>query len=228
MANEQNTELQDLSADELKATVNGAFEQYKTPIFAAVGGLVVLVLGLYWYTQIYSGPREADAQTQLYLANTEYQRDSLKLALNGNPNLGPNDKFIGYTGIISEYSGTDAANIAHYYAGATTLRMGQPQLAIDFLSEYSGEELMQTQAYSLMGDAYSELQKMDEAINYYNKAADNTDNDALSIAAKYKAARLLEYQDKKEEAKKYYQTIMDMDAQLAEAMGVDKDLLRLN
>lgn len=230
MANEQQTELQDLSADELKARANSVFEQYKTLIFGAIGAILALVVGIYWYTQLYQAPREAEAQVELYRANTEYQRDSFNLALNGNSRTaqpGQANVILGYTGIISEYAGTDAANLAHYHAGATMLRLGQPQLALEFLQEYGGEELIEAQAYALMGDAYSELQQMEEALNYYNKAADHTDNDALSIHAKYKAARLLEYQGNLAQAKEYYQAIMDQDAQLAESLGVDKDLVRL-
>lgn len=230
MANEQQTELQDLSADELKARANSVFEQYKTPIFAAIGAILVLVVGVYWYTAMYKAPREKQADVELYRATLEFQRDSLNLALNGNAAMalpGQADVILGFTGIIEEYSGTDAANLAHYYAGATTLRMGQPQLALEFLGEYSGEELIQTQAYNLMGDAHSELGDMDAALTYYEKAANNTINDALALYSKYKAARLMEFQGKAAEAKEYYQAIMDKDAKLAESMGVDKDLVRL-
>lgn len=227
MANEQQTEIQDLTSDELKDKANSFFEQYKNLIFGLIGAIILLIVGLYWYAQS-SNTKDAEGQIELYKANIEFKRDSLQLALNGRNIPGQANSFIGYTGIIEEYSGTNAANLAHYYAGISTLRLGQPKLAVEFLENFSGEELLQTQAYTLIGDAYSELQQMDQALTSYNKAAGNTDNTALSLYAKWKAARLLEFQGKKEEAKKYLQEIMDTDPQMAERLGVDKDLIRLS
>lgn len=226
MANEQYTEIQDLTADELKEKANSFFEQYKNIIFGLIGAVLLLTVGLYWYTQN-NAAKDAEAQVELYKANIEFKRDSLQLALNGRKIIGQANSSIGYTGIIETYSGTPAANLAHYYAGISTLRLGQPQLAVDFLENFSGEELMQTQAYTLIGDAYSELKQMDKALASYDKAAGNTDNMSLALYAKWKAARLLEFQDKKEEAKKYLEEIMKKDSKIAESLGVDKDLIRL-
>jgi tetratricopeptide (TPR) repeat protein len=227
MANEQYTEIQDLSADEIKNKANSFFEQYKNLIFGLIGAIILLVIGLYWYSQN-KNVKEAEAQEELYKANIEFKSDSFQLALNGRSGLGQANTFLGYTGIIAEYSGTPAANLAHYYAGISTLKLGEPQLAIDFLDNFSGEEQLQTVAYTLMGDAYSELKDMDNALTYYDKASGYTDNLALALYAKWKAARLLEYQEKKDEAVKYLQEIMDKDPEMAERLGVDKDLIRLS
>ena len=227
MAKEQYTEIQDLTADELKEKANSFFEQYKNLIFGLIGGVLLLIVGLYWYVQN-SNQKNEEAQVELYKANIEFKRDSFQLALNGRNIPGQAGSFIGYTGIIEDYGGTDAANLAHYYAGIATLQLGQPQLALDFLKNFSGEELMQTQAYTLIGDAHSELQQMDEALSAYDKAAANTENTSLAMYAKWKAARLLEFQGKVEDAKQYLQDIMDKDPETAERLGVDKDLIRLS
>ena len=227
MAKEQYTEIQDLTADELKEKANSFFEQYKNIIFGLIGGVLLLIVALYWYVQN-SNQKNEEAQVELYKANIEFKRDSFQLALNGRNIPGQAGSFIGYTGIIEDYGGTDAANLAHYYAGIATLQLGQPQLALDFLKNFSGEELMQTQAYTLIGDAHSELQQMDEALSAYDKAAANTENTSLAMYAKWKAARLLEFQGKVEDAKQYLQDIMDKDPETAERLGVDKDLIRLS
>lgn len=226
MANE-NIELQDLSAEELKEKTRNVFEDNKNLIYGVIGAVIVLALGIYWYTQMYQKPREAAAQVELYKANQQMNRDSFTLALTGRNIKGQADNFIGYVGIIEQYSGTDASNLAHYYAGAASLRLEHPEWALDYLGSFSGEELMQAQAYNMMGDAASELEQFDKALGYYQDAAGYTENVSLQCYAKYKAGKLSEHMDKKAEAIQYYQEIMDTDAQVGEGLGVDKDLLRL-
>lgn len=227
MANEKITEIQNLSEVELKEKANNVFEQYKNLIGIVLGGIIVLAVGLYAYFQLYKNPREAAANIELYKAELEFKRDSLNQALNGRNIPGQANNFIGFAGIIKNYGGTSASNLAHYYAGVSTLKLGEPKLALDYLNNFSGEELMQVQAYNLMGDATSELNDMDGALSYHQKAAAYSDNIALVSYSKYKAGKVLEKQGKNAEAKKYFQEIMDADAQLGESLGVDKDLIRL-
>lgn len=226
MANEEYTEIQDLSADQLKEKANNIFEENKMLIGGVIGGLLIFIVGLYLYTTNKNG-NEAIAQEELYMANTEMKRDSFTIALKGRNVPGQANNFIGYVGIIQDYSGSDAANLAHYYAGLSSLRIGQPQLALDYLSNFSGEELLQTQAYTMMGDAASELNDFGGALDYYKKAAKNTENLSLALYAKHKAARLMEHENKKEEAKNFYQEILNADQQIGETLGADKDLIRL-
>ncbi|CAA6830462.1 MAG: Tetratricopeptide repeat protein [uncultured Aureispira sp.] len=227
MANEEYTEIQDLTADQLKEKANNIFEKNKTLIGGSIALLFILIVGLYVYTTSYKIPREAAAQEELYKADNQLKRDSFTLALNGVEVPGQANNFIGYVGIIKEYGGTPAANLAHYSAGISTLKIGQPKLALEYLSNFSGEELLQTQAYTLMGDAASELGDFDAALGHYQTASNNTKNLSIALYAKHKAGRLLEYQKKNEEAKKVYQEIMDADKQIGEKLGADKDLVRL-
>lgn len=230
MANEQNTTVtdqQDLTVEALKEKANTIFEKNKTLISVGIGGLIVLVLGLYGYFQLYKKPREIAANLELYKAELEMKRDSLTLALTGRNVKGQANNFIGFVGIIENYSGTQAANLAHYYAGVASLKLSQPKLAMDYLSNFSGEELLQAQAYNLMGDATSELGDFDGAIGYYQKAAGYTENIPLQCYAKYKAAKALEKQGKNADAKKVFQEILDIDLQIGESLGADKDVIRL-
>jgi tetratricopeptide (TPR) repeat protein len=222
-----NTEIQDLPLEELKSKANNIFEENKIAVFGLLGVAIVLFLGIYWYTQIHLGPREDAAQIELYKANQFMNRDSFTLALTGRNVKGQASNFIGYVGIITDYSGTNASNLAHYYAGVASLRLTKPDLALDYLKNFSGEELLQTQAYNMMGDAASELGDFDQALEYYQDAASNTSNMPLKIYSMYKFAKLSEHQGKVAEAKKMFEEIMNKDSKIAESLGVDKDLIRL-
>ncbi|MCH2020978.1 MAG: tetratricopeptide repeat protein [Saprospiraceae bacterium] len=241
MAKKKNVEIQDLSVEEFKEKANNLFEDNKNLIFGVIGVVVVLTCGLYYYSQMYMKPRKADAQAELYKANQYMDKDSFNLALNGKTIKGQAGNFIGYYGIIDQYSGTPASNLAHFYAGSALLNLGVQYmndgdtvkakktylLVLEFLQEYSGEELLQVQAYNMMGDAASELGNFEDAMGYYEDAAGYTENLALQIYSNFKLAKLLEFQKKNEEAKRVFQEIMDKDAQLGERLGVDKDLIRL-
>ena len=65
------------------------------------------------------------------------QSDSLyNMSLNGGEG-----KF-GMLDIISEYKGTDAANLANYYAGMAYLNINDYTNAIEYLSNFSSDDDM--------------------------------------------------------------------------------------
>ena len=59
-----------------------------------------------------------------------------KLSLNGSEG-----KF-GFVKIADEYSGTDAGNLANYYAGIAYLNTGKFDEAIKYLGEFKSEDLI--------------------------------------------------------------------------------------
>ena len=62
---------------------------------------------------------------------------------------------------------------------------------------------------------------------WVNNAASASDNVSISVFANYKLAKLLEFQGKHKEAVDAFQGIVDMDSEIAEQLGVDKDIIRL-
>ena len=103
-------------------------------------------------------PNEEKAVDALFKAE-EYYRNatlspSLINALNGD---GAN---WGFVRVIREYGGTDAGNLAHFYAGDCYLRTDDFNNAVKQLKDFStSENQVQARAYKLLGDAYSELGK---------------------------------------------------------------------
>ena len=79
--------------------------------------------------------------------------DSLyKIALNGD------DLNMGMLDVIEEFSGTNAANLAHYYTGMMYLNMNDYQNSIKFLSKFNSNDiLLSSLATGSIGDAFAEL-----------------------------------------------------------------------
>jgi len=147
-------------------------------ILYIIGGLAVIAL-LWWaYTQFILGPKSEEAVSEMAQANIYYNdavnatgavQDSLyTLALEGGEG-----KF-GLLKVIEEYSGTDAANLANYQAGMAYLNIGGDnyQKAIDYLSNYDGgDAVYEGLSLAGIGDALVQVNQTEDAISYYMKAA---------------------------------------------------------
>ena len=125
-------------------------------------GIVVLLVGYFGYTELYQKPREAKAADAMFLAEKYFAQDSSNLVLNGDGT----GKGVLY--VIKEFGGTDAANLAKYYAGISYFRLGDFNKSLEYLKDFStNAKQVQAIAFGTMGDAYAELKKNDEAIENY-------------------------------------------------------------
>src|SRR6188768_1755657 len=85
-------------------------EQHPKTIFGIVV-LLLLAVGGYFGFNYYKNAQDTEAQKDMFQAVYYFEADSLKLALNGDGNN------LGFIDIIDEYRFSDAANLAHFYAG---------------------------------------------------------------------------------------------------------------
>lgn len=112
-----------------------------------------------------------DAQAEIFQAQFYFEQDSLDLALNGD------GRNLGFLSIIDIYGNTEAANLANFYAGAIYLKQRNYQSAISHLQNFSStEEIIQSRAYSLLGDAYMDDGNFSNAATEYGKAANTADD----------------------------------------------------
>jgi len=135
-----------------------------------IGALLLVIAGILIY-QINKANQNETAQAEMFQAVYYFEQDSLQLALNGD---GVNP---GFLQILDEYPGTDAANLSNFYTGSIYLSQGDFQMAIDHLEDFSSDDyFVQPKAFSLIGDAYVELDNYNEAIDYYKRAANYKEN----------------------------------------------------
>lgn len=196
--------------------------QHQQPIYIILGVLAVLICGYYYYTGYYQPGKEKEAQAQVFTAQTYFEEDSLNLALNGDGN------YIGLLSIIDDYSSTKAANLAHYYAGLSYLKMGDYQNAIEHLKKFSSDDLLvSTMALGAIGDAYMESGDTQNGIKYYKKAMENNPNELSTPVLMLKTAMTLEKRGDKSEAKKIYEEIRDQYPQSVEGRDIEKYIARV-
>lgn len=197
-------------------------------IGTVLAAIVVIIGGYYAYKTYVSTPKENKAAEAMFQAEAYYKMDSVKLALNGD-NLNP-----GFLKIISKYSGTKAANLAHFYAGNCYLRLGDFNNAVKQLKDFSTDAVqIQARATALLADAYSELGKKEEAAETYKKAGTMfEEDDSNSPEYLFRAGYLYEIMGKTKEAIETYKLIKKKypRSALPAAQGgqdIDKYLARL-
>ena len=198
------------------------FEKNKTLSLSIFIGLGLVIISFFVY-RYYMDNQNKLAQDDMFQAVFYFEQDSLDLALNGDGNN------YGFKDIVTEYSGTESANLANFYSGVIHLKKGNSKVAILYLEDFSTSDLLvQSRAYSLIGDANMELGEFDEAVEYYNKAANHRANEYFSPIYLRKAAVAYEKLEQWEGAIDCYQKIMDDDKSSTEVETAKKNLARLN
>ncbi|GIV36647.1 MAG: hypothetical protein KatS3mg032_1026 [Cyclobacteriaceae bacterium] len=191
-------------------------------LIAGIGIVLALAVGGYFAFSYYKSTLEEEAQQQMFQAVFYFENDSLALALNGDGNN------LGFIDIIDEYGITDAANLAHFYAGTAFLKQGKFEAARLYLEDFKSNDLLiQARAYSLIGDAYMEEQRYTEAARYYEKAANYKPNKYFTPAYLMKAALAYEKANQPEKAIQAYDEVISKYWESAEYQNARKLKARL-
>lgn len=197
-------------------------EQYQKPILYAVLAVVLVVSGVLALRHFYFIPKESKAQAELFKGEFYFQTDSFKIALNGN-----GGDYKGFEAIIDEDGSTKAGNLAKAYAGISYMRLGEYDKAINYLKDFSADDLLVAPAViGAVGDCYVELGKVKEGIDYFEKAASRADNELISPIYLKKAGIAYESLGDFKSALKVYQTIKDKYMNSFEASDIDKYIER--
>lgn len=187
-----------------------------------LGSAAVLVLLYFGYQRFYLAPREQEAAAQMYVAEKYFETDSLDKALNGDGN------FPGFITIADEYSGTKAGNLANYYLGICYLKKGKFEEAIDALENYDGEDiLISTIALGAIGDAYSEMNNQEKAIEYYEKATESNPNRLTTPIYLMRLANIYENMNDNSKALDAYTKIKKEFSDSQENRDIDKYIARV-
>ncbi len=165
----------------------------RKPILTIIGAVIIAVLGYLTYNNLVIKPKQEQAVKEMSVSMTFFNR-----AMQVAP--GPNQDTLlirslhgagsyGLLDIIDNYSGTDAANIAHYVAGMAYLKLGQYKEAIAQLEQFSSDDQFYPAiAKGAIGDAFRGNDQPELALKYYLKAAHIRTNDFTTPKYLLKAA----------------------------------------
>jgi tetratricopeptide (TPR) repeat protein len=168
-------------------------EKNSKPLFTSLVVIVVVFLAFLGYNKYIVEPNETEASNELAFPRKYF--DEAATAGSGIDSLlnlgleGADGKY-GFLDVADSYSGTDAGNIANYYAGISYLQMKQYDKAIEFLSKFDSDNAsLNATAVGAIGDAFSDIDQEEEALEFYEKAANKKANDFLTPLFLYKAGQ---------------------------------------
>lgn len=207
------------------------YEKNKKVVNYVGGGLLFLIAAFTFFKLYYLPEQEKEASNEIFWAESLFERDSFNLALKGGLLVTAADgqkQMKGFELIADEYSITKTGNLANYYAGVCYLRTGKYEQAIEFLKKYSGkDEMISSVAIGAIGDCNIELNRIDDAVKYYLKAAENSNNNFTTPYFLKKAGFAYEKNSNYAEAMAAYERIRKEFNTSAEAREIEKEIARV-
>jgi tetratricopeptide (TPR) repeat protein len=223
---------------EKKADILDFFTKYGKQFMVGVVAGIVIFGGWWAYKKLVKEPNEIKAAEAIFpaenlfdkMATAGFNKDSATILLTSGT-VG-NTAIKGLLKIVSEFGGTAAGNRANYMIGATYLQTKEFDKAIKYLNDFSANGAYQTDIKKnlMLGHAYSELKKTDEALSAYKKAASiNTKDEAFTSDALSIAAAYAESLGKTKDAIELYQQLKENYplTQAVQSGDVDKSLAKL-
>lgn len=199
--------------------------KYKNAIIGCLVAVVLIVGGCIFYKN-YKADKQEEASTAIAKAQELFGNQNYELALNGSDSL--NVK--GFLAIASEYSSTDAGNLAQLYAGLCYANLDKWQEAAQCLEQFDGadDQMISPAALGALGNVYAHLNDLDKAVSTLKKAAEQADNNSLSPTFLIQAGEILEEQGKKAEALTLYKQIKEKYFQSMQYQTIDEYIERVS
>ncbi len=212
----------------------GFWARYSKQIIYAGAAIILLGGGWLVYKYLFKLPKEQKANEVIFMTQKFFgdfsnaPTDTLKTSL-AQKCLNGEGSAPGALKIISRYGGSSAANLSEYYAGACYLHLKRFDKAIKYLKDFSTDaSQVQSRAYGMIGDAYSELKKNNDALEYYKKAAGVNEKDQFTSSEfLFRAGLFAETIGKTKDAAELYKKIKKDYPLTDKATDIDRYLARL-
>ena len=194
----------------------GYFDQNRKVVYAAIAGLLVVVLAIVGYA-LYQKQQSREAEQLLGAVIGLYESGDYREALDG---------MAGTTGLLEiagEYGGTTAGNLAHFYAADALYNLGEYESALEHFQDFDRVDGF-LGASALAGEAavYENLGEFERAAGRYLEAARFYDNLLTSPRYLMSAGHAFEAAGAFAEAQSAYEQIQERypDSNLASQVDV--------
>ncbi|MFY0699071.1 MAG: hypothetical protein JXR11_14525 [Balneola sp.] len=148
---------------------------------------VIVVIGVLIGYRFYAEGQEQEAQNYLAAAEQSYSASDYQTALNG-------DEYTlsyGFIAIANDYSGTNAGNLAAYYASVSYFKMDNYEEALGYIQEYKHPKgIMGVGSVSFHATLLKLNGSLEKAAKKYEEAANWDKNDSTTPFNLLKAANV--------------------------------------
>jgi TolA-binding protein len=223
MSETKKTTAQQLDEAQVIQKAKDFWGKFSKPIIYVGGAIILLAGGWLGYKKLLVEPKNKKALEAMSRAESYFAKDSLDLALNGD------GASAGFLKVIKNYSGTNAANLSNYYAGAIYLRKEDYKNAIKHLEDFSTDATqIQSAAWRMLGDAYMSTDKKEKGAELFVKAGQLNEKDEYTSSENlFRGAMAYETIGKTEKAVSLLKTIKEKYPKTTVGGRVDSYLARL-
>jgi len=214
-------ELREDKVITLSARVLDFFENNRTLVYGVFAGIIVLVAFILYYTRSQASLNSV-ATEEMSTAVTRYESGEFAAALDGDIN------FKGLLEIIDEYGGTDAGNLAKFYAADAFFRQGIYDRALELFKEVD-KTADYLGARALAGEAavYENQGDSQRAGQLYLQAASQYENEAVTPEYLMQAGQAFEDAGDAPAALRTYRQIKDDYPDAPQARDIDFFISRI-
>jgi hypothetical protein len=199
---------EELEQDVLLETFSRAqsfYDSNKNAVIGAAIAVLVIIGGSVGY-YYYSSAQENQAQQLMGQASQAYLQGNYQQALTGSEA----DFTVGFEQIINNYSMTDAANLARYYAAVSEFKIGNPQEALRYIQQYDiPEGIMGVGPLSFYGVVLTDLGNHTEAAEMFVQAAEWDQNESTTPYNYMEAAKAFHDAGNSAKAQEYANMIIN-------------------
>ncbi len=200
----------------------GFFEENKTLVYGALAAVVVAVAAIIGYG-FWQSAQADEAQVEMAASVRAYEAGNLQEALDGT------DQNLGLLDIIDRYGGTEAGNLAHFYAADAYFQLGHMDQALEHFSDFDkGDNLLGASAFAGEAAIHEVQGDHDRAGDLYTRAASVYESDVTSAEYLMKAGRSYEAAGSFSDARRAYTRVQDDFSASTAAQNVGVALARLD
>jgi tetratricopeptide (TPR) repeat protein len=197
------------------------FEERRQLVYGLGIGLLALILAVPGYIY-YQQQQAAQANELLGRILPTYEQGNFQQALEGT------GQQAGLLTIADDYGGTDAGNLAAFYAASALYEQEEYDRALEYFQQFDkGEDYIGASAYAAEAAIYESRGAFEQAAGHYEQAAEQYPNEMTAPRYLLEAGQAYEDAGNYEAAEEAYQRIKEEYGDSDEAAEADRYLARV-
>lgn len=205
------------NVQETLSTAGKWIEANQNALEWTVLGIVIVVFAWVMLNSYVIKPKHLEASNENAKAVVYFQQGDFDKALKGD-----DAECLGFAEISDKYSLFQEGKLAALYAGICHYQLGEYEEAASYLKKFDAKDVnISPAAYQLLGDAYVQQEEYNKAVSAFESAA-KSGNEIIAPMSLKKAGLVYLELDKKQSAKKAFESIKSNYPQSQEAQDIDK------